>query len=432
MATNPTADERREVSVSVVLPFYLYAGLSFFAGTILLFFSAENLGGHHFQPKILALTHAMALGWGTMMILGASYQLVPVLVESKLQSVVLAKASFWLATLGIPMLVYGFYTFQLSWISHLGGAAIVAAVLCYVINLSWSVGKSGAESVQAVFVLTASLWLLLTTAWGLLLLLNFSMSIFPEDSLVYLSSHAHIGIIGWFLLLVIGVGSKLIPMFLISKYSQGTLLWLIYALTNSALILFLILELNPNLPVSQFASAAMMGTALLTFAFYCRKAYQQRIRRRLDPQMKISLMAIALLLLSLLVLMALIYYVEAGKEIDRLVFAYGFSVFFGWITAIILGMTFKTLPFIVWNRVYRHQSTRRKTPDPKSLFSHTLFKVMFILYGLGFAGVFAGILTASHFLIQGAAFLMILAALLYVWNLGMVALHKPENLNSHE
>lgn len=432
MGTNVTASAGKDVPVSVVLPFYLYAGLSFFVATLLLFFSSESLGGHHFQPKILAITHAMALGWGTMMILGASYQLVPVLVESKLQSIVLAKTSFWLAALGIPMLVYGFHTFQLNWISHLGGVAIVAAVLCYAINLAWSVSKSGTESVQAVFVLTASLWLLLTTAWGLLLLLNFSMSIFPEDSLVYLSAHAHIGIIGWFLLLVMGVGSKLIPMFLISKYSQDKLLWLIYALTNGALVLFLLLELNPHLQISQYPSAAMMGAGLLVFAFYCRSAYQHRIRKKLDPQMKISLLAVALLLLSFSVLVALINLVDTGEDTGRLVFAYGFSIFFGWITAIILGMTFKTLPFIVWNRVYRHQSSRRKTPDPKALFSHTVFRVMFILYGLGFIGVFAGILIANHFIIQSGAFLMILAALLYVWNLGMVAMHKPENLNSHE
>src|SRR5690606_6087830 len=215
---------------------------------------------------------------------------------------------------------------------------------------------------QAVFVLTASLWLLLTTAWGLLLLLNFSMSTFPADSLVYLSAHAHIGIIGWFLLLVMGVGSKLLPMFLISKYSQDKLLWLIYALTNGALVLFLLLELNPHLQISQYPSAAMMGAGLLVFAFYCRSAYRHRIRKKLDPQMKISLLAVALLLLSFSVLVALINLVDTGEDTGRLVFAYGFSIFFGWITAIILGMTFKTLPFLVCNRAYRHQSSRRNTP----------------------------------------------------------------------
>src|SRR5690606_36030998 len=155
----------------------------------------------------------------------------------------------------------------------------------------------------------------------------------------------------------------------------------------------------------QLLAVIMIGGGIALFFYFLGRTYQQRIRRKTDDQIKLSLAAVGLLMIPLVILLIVLYGTDSADR-PELVIAYGFSVFFGWITAIILGMTFKTLPFIVWNRVYRHQSSRRKTPDPKSLFSHTLFKAMFILYGLGFAGVFAGILTASHFLIQGAAFLM--------------------------
>jgi hypothetical protein len=78
---------------------------------------------------------------------------------------------------------------------------------------------------------------------GLLLVCNFADAILPNDSLHYLSLHAHIGIAGWFLMLVIGVGSRLIPMFLISKYSDSKRLWLIYFLLNGGLISFIIIFL---------------------------------------------------------------------------------------------------------------------------------------------------------------------------------------------
>ena len=93
----------------VVLPFYLYASVAFLAATVILLCSANDISSHYFHPHSLAVTHIMALGWGTMIILGASHQLVPVLIEGRLYSNKLALASFILAGIGIPLLSYGFY-----------------------------------------------------------------------------------------------------------------------------------------------------------------------------------------------------------------------------------------------------------------------------------------------------------------------------------
>ena len=42
------------------------------------------LAGHYYHPRLLALTHAVTLGWITLAIMGASYQLVPVVFERPL------------------------------------------------------------------------------------------------------------------------------------------------------------------------------------------------------------------------------------------------------------------------------------------------------------------------------------------------------------
>ncbi|HRO70158.1 MAG TPA: cytochrome C oxidase subunit I, partial [Chitinophagaceae bacterium] len=87
-------------SHKVVIPFYIYAALSFLATTLLLVFSTPAFSQHYFHPHTLAITHIMALGWGTMIVLGASHQLVPVLIERKLYSDTLAFLSFILAAIG--------------------------------------------------------------------------------------------------------------------------------------------------------------------------------------------------------------------------------------------------------------------------------------------------------------------------------------------
>src|SRR5674476_1641018 len=99
---SPNTGLAKNTSHKVVLPFYMYAAISFLVATILLFFSSSAFLQHYFHPKTLAITHIMSLCWGTMMILGASHQLVPVLIEGRLYSNALAYLSFLLAALGIP------------------------------------------------------------------------------------------------------------------------------------------------------------------------------------------------------------------------------------------------------------------------------------------------------------------------------------------
>jgi hypothetical protein len=414
----------QNTSHKVVVPFYVYAALSFFAATILLFFSGDAFTQHYFHPQTLAITHTMALGWGTMIILGASHQLVPVLIEARLFSNLLAYSSFVLAGLGIPLLVYSFFQFQFNWIAKTGGILINLSIVCFLINLAFSILKSKKENVHAVFVFTAATWLLVTTLIGLLLIFTFTKNILSKDSLHYLSLHAHIGIVGWFLLLVIGLSSRLIPMFLISKFDKPKQLWLIYFLVNGALVSFVILFFSAKSFLYSIPVAFVL-LALVLFGTYCSQAYRQRIRRQVDEQVKISLLSVAMMLLPVIFLIVVIVMLVFSFADEKLVLAYGFSVFFGWLTAIILGMTFKTLPFIVWNKVYHNKAGLGKTPNPKDLFSNKVFSLMGICYFSGFTLFIIGILSANTVILQISSALLLITSVLYNFNILKMLAHKP-------
>ena len=425
---NQTDNPVKNTTFKVVLPFYVYAALAFLLATIFLFFSTSAFTQHYFHPKILAITHIMALGWSTMIILGASHQLVPVLIEGKLFSTRLAYVSFVLAAAGIPLLVYGFYQFNMGWPAKWGAILINVAILAYLINLAISMVKSQKENVHALFVFTAALWLLLTTFVGLLLVFNFSDVILAKDSLHYLPLHAHIGFIGWFLLLVTGVGSRLIPMFLISKYANTKLLWAIYFLINFGLLSFILFFLFFHETAFYYLPVTAIVVAILFFGFYCFSSYQQRIRKQVDEQMKISIFSLITMLLPFLLLITILGWLPAGTLNAKWVMLYGFLFFFGWITTIIFGMTFKTLPFIVWNKVYHLKAGFGKTPNPKDLFSNKIFKVMVLVYQAGCIFFIIGVYQSNIPVLQLAGVLLVLAALLYNWNVFKVLLHKPVQL----
>jgi hypothetical protein len=422
-----TAGLQKTTGHRVVVPFYIYAALSFLVATGLLLGSTQVAGEHYFHPPTLAITHLMALGWGTMIILGASHQLVPVLIEGKLYSEKLAGVSFVLAAVGIPFLVTGFYFFHAGWPMQTGGVLIDAAVVCYLVNVGMSIYESKGKDVYAFFIFFAALWLLSTTFFGLLLVYNFSYSILPKDSVAYLSVHAHMGLAGWFLLLVVGVGARLIPMFLISKYTNTKGLWLIFALINAGLLGFIALRSLQTAGGYYYLPFVLVAVALALFGQYCYRAYKVRIRKQVDDQMKVSLLSVALLALPLVCLLVVIGLVSREPQ-ENMVLLYGFCIFFGWITAIILGMTFKTLPFIIWNKVYHLRASEGKSPAPKDLFSERLFRWMGISYFAGFGIFISGLIFLNVLLLKAGAAALLTAAFFYVWNVAIVVFHQPRNV----
>ncbi|MFS8083220.1 MAG: cytochrome C oxidase subunit I, partial [Ginsengibacter sp.] len=146
-----------------------------------------------------------------------------------------------------------------------------------------------------------------------------------------------------------------------------------------------------------------------------------------DDQLKISLLSIAMMsipvILSVFIIILSFYFVTN----NHIVLAYGFCIFFGWITVIIFGMTFKTLPFILWNKTYHHKSALQKTPNPKDLFSNRVFDIMAILYLSGFVIFIVGIFSSLVYILQLGAIFIFLSAILFNVNIFKMFVHKPAN-----
>ncbi|HMN33089.1 MAG TPA: cytochrome C oxidase subunit I [Chitinophagaceae bacterium] len=411
----------------VVLPFYIYAAFAFFLGSLLLLIHSDiyDIKTHYFHPYTLTIVHTMALGWATMIIFGASHQLLPVLIEGKLDSNLLAYLTFGFTSIGIPFIAYAFYNWQVGFPMKIGAVLINLGVICYLVNIISSIYYSTKKDVHTWYIFAASIWLFSTTFFGLLLVFNFSYPLLPDNSLDYLTLHSHLGIIGWFLLLVIGVGSRLIPMFLISKYTNVKQLWIIFTLVNISLLSFIVLRILQFESVYYFISIFLSLLAIVFFVQYCLRAYKVRIRKSVDEQMKISLLSVLLMLAPLLVLLIVLLMIPVDKNYNMATL-YGFCIFFGWLTAIILGMTFKTLPFIVWNKVYRRISHAGKTPVPKDLFKESIFNWMAITYIFGFIIFVLGLVFSISIILKIGAFSLFASSILYILNVIIILTHQSK------
>jgi len=360
-----------------------------------------------------------------MIIFGAAYQLLPVICERDLYSPGLAIASWYCLTPGVALLAGSFWNFTTGWFMIAGGALVVLATLMYAINVIGTSRICSRYSIQRLFIVTSACWLLFTVVVGLLLAINLSFPFFSKNHLDILKLHAHAGLAGWFLLLIVGVSTKLVPMFLLGKSDKNKLLMAAFLLQNTGLIAFLAdgyFGAGHSMRIGLYALLILAG--VICWLRYLADAFRNRVRKKTDYLMKHTFISFLMLLLAFATLPLVLF-----QQDIRWVMLYGTLLFMGWISGIILGMTFKTLPFIVWNGHYKHLSGKMKVPLPKQLYRESLVNIQFYCSLAAIVLLTAGVIVQYVLLIRIALAVWCVVGLIYLYNVIKVLRHKTTVLS---
>lgn len=413
----------------VVIPHYAFGAVAFLAACVILYFVAPDLTRHYMSPKLFTLTHLLALGWITMIIFGALYQLIPVVMEVRLYSEKLAFTTFILFGAGLITLSISFWTFIFSSSIGLevGGYLIVAAVVLFTINIIMTSVKTERKTIENTFIITSILWLLLTVILGIIIVLNFKLQFISSSHLQLLKIHAHIGFVGWFLLLVVGVASKLMPMFLIVHGVPRKLLVYSFYLINAGLLLITIgYYYFPEIWFLTL-SGVLIILGVIAFLRFNFVAFGKRIRKKLDVGLKLSATAFIMLAITLLLSILAVINPDSVASIQiRIQIVYGVLIVLGFLSALVLGQTYKTLPFIIWLQKYQSKVGKSKVPLPMELYSDKIAHYHFYTYVLGMIALMTGIFVNEIIVIEIGAVLLVITAILYNYNVFKIIFHKEK------
>ena len=220
----------------IVAKYFIAAIIDFVILNLLLMLNYKDITGFYFQPKILAITHLLTLGWISMTIFGAMFQLVPVVLETKLFSEKLADIQFWIFLLGMIGLATGFWNFDTG--LHLNASAVLLniAILIFAVNMVGTFIHVKKWNITGWYLIAALIYLIITAIAGFLLTYNLWRPYISINHLQYLKLHAEVAVIGWVTLVVMGVAYKLIPMFTLSHgYSMKSSKWAFW-LVNIGLV----------------------------------------------------------------------------------------------------------------------------------------------------------------------------------------------------
>ena len=122
-------------SSKIVVPHFIAGGISFLIVAILLAISAPELLLAYYNNKLIAITHIIILGWASMMVFGALYQLIPVVYETSLYSEKLSQITFWLFIISVSLLAYSFWIGAYTDLLFYASLMMFGSLLLFIINL---------------------------------------------------------------------------------------------------------------------------------------------------------------------------------------------------------------------------------------------------------------------------------------------------------
>jgi hypothetical protein len=393
----------------MILPlrFLLTGILALFAAVGWLVARPDILATYHYNQYVIALTHLVVLGWICTVVMGAMYQLVPVALETKLHSERMAKWQFVLHTIGVAGMVWMFWIWNLKQVGHFG-SVLAFGVALFVYNLVRTLLSVPRWTIVATAVTTALGWFSLTILVGLSIatakctyesaeqlsptsllgvmihgLRSVAGFMARFDQISAMHAHAHLGGVGFFIMMIVGVSYKLVPMFTLSELQSKRRAACSLALLNLGLAgsFMTILLRSPW----KLAFALVMVAGLAVYGWELRAILRARKRRPLDWGIKYFLTAVSLLApLSILAVVLSWPGLRLTPFTGQLENLYGFLGLIGVISFAILGMLYKILPFLVWFGSYGKEIGRSRVPALAEMYTE---KWQVVGYWLFLAGL---------------------------------------------
>jgi hypothetical protein len=408
-------------SASLPLRFVLTGLLALFVGVAWLAFRPELLAMYHYNQHSIALTHLFTLGWISSIIMGAMYQLVPVALEAKLHSERLAQWQFVMHVIGFVGMVWMFWRWDVKQVGHFA-SVLGLGVALFVYNIARTLARVPRWDVIAFGVASALVWLSLTALAGLYLTAAKCWTFSPFAPIAQMHAHAHLGAVGFFVMMIVAVSYKLVPMFTLSELqSRRRAGWSIALLDAGLLGVFASILLQSR---SKPVFAGVVAGALTLYGWEITAILRARKRRSLDWGLKAFSTAIGLLApLAVLGLILSWPTLPSNHFTGQLENLYGFLGLFGVVTLAILGMLYKIVPFLVWYARYSREIGRSKVPALADLYSARLQAAGYWTFVAGLVAVSVATVLASEKGVRWSLVLLAGGLVVFGVNMGSILHH---------
>ena len=409
----------RDLLPSSALPaaYYGFAHIAFFAAALVLVLDPTIPGTSFYHPRMVALVHLVTLGWITGSILGSFYIVGPLALRLPMP----VRPTDWLMfasfSSGSAAMVAAFWTGRYELVGW--------SSLAVTIPIAWVAGRAGrglrhaaAPRGVTLHVALAFINILAAAGIGILVALNRSRGFIDVSPLALVFAHAHVAVVGWGAMMVVGLSYRLIPMIVPSAMPAGPGIARSAVFMQSGLVVLVGALLYAPAAAPLGALAILVGFG--SFATHMRASVKRRMPRppALPRRDWSTWQAHAALLWSLAAaLLGLALSVGVPDDYRLTVmWLYGTAGIVGFLGQIVTGIQGRLVPFYAW---YRAMSLMGRPPAraANSLPSETFARPIFVAWtagapllaiGLAFAvptAIRVGAACLALALLAGAAYL---------------------------
>jgi len=316
---------------------------------------APDLAAARFlSPRVLAVTHLYTLGVIVSSIFGALYQFYPMSLGAGARSVRVGVTGAWLLHAGAGLVVAGLWFWQ-PWLQAAGWWAVFFAIGC----VSWNLlphrrriteGRRVAAYVSAAHSMLGLALFLAGARIGA------SLGWWATDRLGTIAAHFHLAAFGFAGLTAVGVGGRMLPMFLVAGAAPEWPMRTIGPVAVAGLVLLaggMVFGLEP----ATWLGAALGVGAALTFIATVAGYFRRRLVHRLEPAF--GHVAIGFACLGLALAAGVAQLVLPGMS-PRGWVVYAELTLLGWLVVFITGIWYRLFTFLIWLHFYGVSGSRTR------------------------------------------------------------------------
>ncbi len=384
---------------------------------IVMFLDSKSFNVYFFMNvKIISLVHIFTLGFLLMVIIGASYMLLPVALGVKIAYEKLFFPVYYAYLISLLVFVIGMHYFIGSMIAA-GGILLFVSVLAYNLNILLSLKKVKKWDYSSVGIAFAYSYLFVGLSIGLYLALSFYFKI-GLNIYDILQDHIYVMFIGFTAMLFIAISYRLLPMFYMTK-TPDNLYWKTDLIAvNAGIIAILASSFFGNGSAANIylngIGGWLLGLGILLYCYIFFNLMLKRLKKKFDITTFYLFAGIVFLISAALIGLFIITIPQEKLNmfggINGVYYVFGFLGLFGFAGMVIIGFLHKIFPFLISLKVFE----KAKKGAYGKLFSD--LKTKYLEYVI-FALFLAGSILWIFYLIQIAAAVLFIASLLLLFHI---------------
>jgi cbb3-type cytochrome oxidase subunit 1 len=407
----------------LVAHFFIAGAIFFTISSLLLPMYADTIGGYFLSTKIAAFIHFYLLGFVMMVIFGAMYQLIPVVLEIPIFSKDFAYVQFYMFILGIALFCFGFWHEAYFEISTYGALLIYISIVIFAINIFLTYKNLKEWDIVAKFILVSNIFLLTGATLGLFLSLDL---VYGFYGLIEPMVKMHIGltIFGYVIMTILGVGMVLLPMFSLSHGFSDKAIHISFYTISAGLSLYIVGGLL-HIQALQSLGAICIALSIVFGAYQMYKIFSTRVRKQNDFWAKNM---VASFWSAIAAFVVLGFSTIQGD--DRLFILFGYLLFFGFFIFFIVGHIYKILPFLVWYQRFSPLVGKTKVPMLNDMVKEKVADMQFWTTLLGFLVSTISIIANMPWVFKIGAYIMFIGTLMVIYNICFTLNFKAKEENA--